>query len=391
MFSRTIHERLEKKEQQVVGLKAQIQRLKTLNDNLRTNMMDKDQVYGRQEEDNKIKGHVDALFRDIKASVNKWCRNSGDRNPPLVGEIDQDLFKLCGQVLPCLNHFDELQSYLESVDPKKSWRMFYRGLLAAIVTNRTFRSVTLEKTSGHDFSLNKADHEAAIGFLELELMKLGNLANLNNWRALTLSLFEARGRDPPLWSRDAVHQMANYALGILCRWLSPSDPREMMDDLVRIFKHAVLASTLMRTQRASWTLWFPEHVQMDPYTMREADQEEEEEEAEERREQDGGVEAHGMASKPERSVRIVATPVLFKRGNADGELFDLPPAVMKKAEVKCVDAVPRRRRRTSSESRSIQRDSPRSSKGKSGLSRSMTESKSGDSRKPGFSFFGRKQ
>nr|EAQ70859.1 hypothetical protein MGCH7_ch7g266 [Pyricularia oryzae 70-15] len=314
MFSRTIHERLEKKEQQIVGLKAQIQRLKTLNDNLRTNMMDKDQVYGRQEEDNKIKGHVDALFRDIKASVNKWCRNSGDRNPPL------------------------------------SWRMFYRGLLAAIVTNRTFRSVTLEKTSGHDFSLGKADHEAAIGFLELELMKLGNLANLNNWRALTLSLFEARGRDPPLWSRDAVHQMANYALGVLCRWLSPSDPREMMDDLVRIFKHAVLASTLMRTQRASWTL-----------------------------------------CKPERSVRIVATPVLFKRGNADGELFDLPPAVMKKAEVKCVDAVPRRRRRTSSESRSIQKDSPRSSKGKSSLSRSMTESKSGDSRKPGFSFFGKKQ
>jgi hypothetical protein len=111
-------------------------------------------------------------------------------------------------------------------------------------------------------------------------------------------------------------------MGLISPWASPDRHLELEDNLIAIFADAVKLSQLLRRQRALWYVRFPRPggmwrdvkqignvpLMFDPSSM--ADEW-----------------SDNMGTDPvflrQQYVEMVVSPALFKRGNVDGERYDV--------------------------------------------------------------------
>lgn len=116
------------------------------------------------------------------------------------------------------------------------------------------------------------------------------------------------------------------------RPLSPRDRRaQLEEDLDAILLQAVKLSQTLRCQRASWSIRHPLPAQaalrgspvfLNPSVM-------------EDKNKDDDSDNDEAPRQYRKIVKIVMSPALFKRGNTDGEQFDVE-ACVQRAEVVCI-------------------------------------------------------
>ena len=128
-----------------------------------------------------------------------------------------------------------------------------------------------------------------------------------------------------------VTDCAKDIMSLIGPWMSEDDCKalEMEKGLHAILLSAVGLSKTIRCQRASWSV---RHIDgasardcqllYDEAVMNDEGHREDDRKGEE------------ISTSGPKLVEVVATPGLFKRGNSDGELFELE-SCMYKSEVKC--------------------------------------------------------
>lgn len=121
------------------------------------------------------------------------------------------------------------------------------------------------------------------------------------------------------------------------RPLAPQDKMARLEeDLEGILLQAVKLSQTLRCQRASWSIRHPMSPQaashgspvlLDPSVMED---------------KHGDDDSDGDEARPQyrRIVEIIMTPALFKRGNTDGEQFDVEACVQRAQVVSLPTVVP---------------------------------------------------
>ena len=132
-----------------------------------------------------------------------------------------------------------------------------------------------------------------------------------------------------IFVRNLVHEI----LSPIQSWSLQPDVTTLEERLIDIITDAQLLRRTMRVQRACWSIRhldtlskgansvYGEEVLFDDTNMKDIDQNEQgKEDMREHRDQ--------------RVVEFVVSPGLFKRGNRDGELFDVE-SCLKRPEVKC--------------------------------------------------------
>jgi hypothetical protein len=151
-----------------------------------------------------------------------------------------------------------------------------------------------------------------------------------------------------------VQSLTDKTMNLFGPWVPSDRHEEMRMGLENIFETAVRFSQLLRRQRACWSVCFP-HSRMvanivagqnqcamnertssrahidacwyDPLTMEDTD--------EDGMEHEEDAFHHSRPVNVAKQVQLLITPALFKRGNADGEKYDIQ-ACLVKSIVKCV-------------------------------------------------------
>ena len=121
------------------------------------------------------------------------------------------------------------------------------------------------------------------------------------------------------------------------RPLAPKDKRaQLEEDLEAILLQAVQLSQTLRCQRASWSIRHPVPPQaasrglpvlLNPLVM-------------EDKHGDDDSDSDEKSPQYQRVVQIIMSPALFKRGNTDGEQFDVEACVQRAEVVSLPPAVP---------------------------------------------------
>jgi hypothetical protein len=153
---------------------------------------------------------------------------------------------------------------------------------------------------------------------------------------------------------EEVQSLTDRIMNLFGPWV-PSDRHEdMRIGLENIFETAVRFSQLLRRQRACWSVCFP-HTRMaanavagqtqrtmnetlpspaptdacryDPLTMEDID--------EDGMDHEEDAFHHSRQVNVAKQVQLLITPALFKRGNADGDKYEVQ-ACLVKSIVKCV-------------------------------------------------------
>ena len=164
---------------------------------------------------------------------------------------------------------------------------------------------------------------------------------LHDWRAFTATLLSkviatnTGGTDVEAY----LDRCAQLIIDPIRTWVQPGGEHDMKAKLIPIMKRAVEVSRLLRCQRACWSIRHlampkqnmdspsrgPDFVLFDESTMEDMD----------------AGETHGKLHGQElhqRQVQIVVCPALYKRGNHNGERYDVE-ACMERSQVRCSELV----------------------------------------------------
>lgn len=151
------------------------------------------------------------------------------------------------------------------------------------------------------------------------------------------------GESAKMWE-ECVHtfleHQAIHIMDLVGSLTELTEGTTLGQNMVSILEDALALSLLLRHQRASWALRFPQGISrslshsapvtLDPSHMKDLygpDDEYDEEEG------IADVQCH-------KQVDIFVTPGLYKQGNMDGEKYDGAPYVVLKAEVICAEVPP---------------------------------------------------
>ena len=164
-----------------------------------------------------------------------------------------------------------------------------------------------------------------------------SLRELNDWRALTATLISKLGASSRTGKgmESSVTDCANRIMSVIGHWILPEESRALGEGLEKILFQAVKLSQTLRCQRACWSVrHLGESIAADsahvsataPVFFNEVTM----------NDMHGGADSDDdmPQHKYRKLVEIVVTPGLFKRGNTDGERFDIESCV-ERSEVKC--------------------------------------------------------
>lgn len=168
-----------------------------------------------------------------------------------------------------------------------------------------------------------------------------HLKTFHEWRTLTVTLLgRVFGESRSTWE-DFVHAylrtQAGLIMGLVRSWTDHEKHEVLEQDMIQILESALTLSMLLRHQKASWALRFPQGmsrplshsgpVTLDPCQMKDLNGPDDEDKVDM---------SNGQCPK---SVDIFVTPGLYKQGNMDGEKYDIESVVLK-AEVLCFEVSP---------------------------------------------------
>jgi len=144
-----------------------------------------------------------------------------------------------------------------------------------------------------------------------------NPRELNDWRALTVTLV-SRAEESTTGTnlQRSVSKQEEHSESIL-EMISvfakqTEDVQRIKESLKGIIQKAIDMALVLRKQRASWSIKFPPPTAFDTKTMEDSDEDEDE----------GGVPS-------DRHVALFISPGLYKRGNADGEHYDIESCLVR--------------------------------------------------------------
>ncbi|KAF2815179.1 uncharacterized protein BDZ99DRAFT_549751 [Mytilinidion resinicola] len=285
---------------------------------------------------------IQTKFKSLISSIKTWSSNFLGDN--LQGpEFSQESVLSYVQVLPLC---PEIRFIEPTLAKKKNRRLFVRGWTAYVISDLVLRTLPVP-TPGADApkGFTSADlwleENVRSSLLELETRlfydKSSHAHTFNDWRAFTIDLLSKTYTDKGLTDNGSIQiiSAAREIMSFIGVWASPERHDELEDGLIAIFEDAIWLSQLLRRQRALWYVRFPRPIPrtdttlpglllFDPATMTD--------EWSEDTEQD-------LQLLRQRYVEIVVSPALFKRGNVDGERYDVeyaavPASVLLRAPTK---------------------------------------------------------
>ena len=159
--------------------------------------------------------------------------------------------------------------------------------------------------------------------------------DLHDWRALTATLISKLNSSSNTGKgmEARVTECGRRIMSLIGIWVAVEDRRMLEDELLVILLQAVKLSQTLRCQRACWSVRHPSSavqgtlsagdclVFFDDGTMND-------------KHGDEDSDGENIQTSYKKIVEIVVSPALFKRGNTDGERFDVESCV-EPSEVKC--------------------------------------------------------
>ncbi|GAP91959.2 hypothetical protein SAMD00023353_5700570 [Rosellinia necatrix] len=318
-------------QQQLLESEEKYNILKRRNDKLQDHLDNDEAALGTQLPDEAILTKFRELMGQIKTWANKFCGGASQALIPTAvssNGYSKELQYKVHQILPVVKSYED---YLNFLDSRKLRRTFVRGWIGYQVATTILRTPPPQKhpvDPNTDIWIPNPGIRRSIQELEQELLSTGHpiiLGDFHHWRALTMSLFAQKYPDIP---SEALEFMFEGAQDVLDFVNSDVNGEEATHKLFEhVFKPALELSKLLRRQRASWCVRFPqsnigEDCLFDPNSMRDKNEDEDEARA-------NNVYTHVW-------VDMVISPGLFKRGTIDGDRYDVE-IVVEKAEVSCAN------------------------------------------------------
>ena len=304
----------------------------------------KELFVGRPNSDDFIFGEYLALMNQIKT----WSASFAHGPPVDCHNLPSDVAQEVHAVAP---------AGLGFLQTRKDLRLIVRGYVGLMLQSCIFRVLLYKpqrNTYGKDIWMDSAlaDHFSQIEnnlfdtskwvfpsctskstnvepYLNSSIDAISD-HQFHDWRALTATLISKQSGSSRTGKGMESH-VTNCGLQILAvvgRWAPEEKHEGLREGLQSIIFQAVKLSQMLRCQRASWSIRNAELASdhgalvFDEATMTDKQGEEEEDE-------------NSNARTPYRkTVEIVVTPALFKRGNSDGERYEFETCI-ERAEVKC--------------------------------------------------------
>jgi hypothetical protein len=154
----------------------------------------------------------------------------------------------------------------------------------------------------------------------------------NDWRAFTNELLSKSFKDEFIidGAQAFIRPRAVEVMDVIWPWAIPETEAELVDSLCEIFAEAVRLSQFLRRQRACWTVRFPATPLVPESTAKDPQRTSLVFDPESMIFKDDYFDDDEIDPEQLRGAKIelVITPALYKRGNVDGENFDVEyPAV----------------------------------------------------------------
>ncbi|KAF4617075.1 hypothetical protein G7Y89_g15074 [Cudoniella acicularis] len=298
----------------VVNIKASTERVLA-------STQDKELFIGRQAVDRDIQAEFVTLFKAPRT----WSRFLGAAKNVKVDSITPKVREEFNFLVPGLDD-SKLESILNHSSRKK---YLAQGWIGFKMTNYLFSTLPDGKFPGtaiRDLWVESSQAES-IQKLEQALCNAAHpdrkcitVRDFHDWRAYTASLLSKATSDVIPSTDEYLLDLVSEMMTVLSNWSKgPEVHDKMAAELEDILRSAIEFSKLLRVQRASWSVRYPEfrleaiqteyrslqHVAMfDPTTMKSLAPHEQDERTD------------------NKYIELIIIPALFKRGNADGDHFE---------------------------------------------------------------------
>ena len=312
-------------------------------------METKELFVGRQDSDDVIYSRFQSLIGQIKTWSVPFAQDRAIARDYPQASIDEFL-----KVAPSVSDF---QRFFQT---PKNLRLFMRGYVGLAMAESLFRTlpygphpvsygedVWMDRELAHSVaSVENSLFYAGECFLLLieyllikcvEDRKIISQRDLHDWRALTATLIsklDASSRTGK-GMEARVTECVRRIMSLVGHWVAAEDFKALEEDLEVILFQAVKFSQTLRCQRACWSVrhlgsathgssntgYADGPVFFDGGTMND-------------KHGDEDSDGENVQTSYRKIVEIVVSPGLFKRGNTDGERFDIESCV-EPSEVKC--------------------------------------------------------
>ncbi|KAL2060459.1 hypothetical protein VTL71DRAFT_9490 [Oculimacula yallundae] len=288
---------------------------------------EKELFIGPQALDRTISEKFTTLFKNIRSS----SRLLAGGDPVNLESFRSDVREQFRVIAPGLD--DAGLSKL--LNGRSTRRYFLQGWIALVMTERLFPTLPDEQYSGtktKDLWLEEAQ-AGDLWYLEKALFtRAVSPKDFNDWRAYSASLLSKslKSEDLPSSTIDYLWKLCSEVMETARVWCSgPQDQQKMAAELLNIFSEAVHFVRLLRTQRAQWSLRFPKPYSKPPSSPLPRDHPNYFDSMPQSRVMFDHSTMKSIAPHDDdertdnKFVQIFITPALFKRGDSDGEKFDV--------------------------------------------------------------------
>ena len=304
---------------------------------------------GRQDSDEDIITRFRSLVGQIKTWSVPFAQIHQDARVYSVENIDE--FR---KVSPGVSDF---QRFLQK---PSNLRLLVRGYVGLTIAESFFRTIPYAPNPDSDGEDVWMDRELAHSFASIEnslfhssknphvlttlLLVLTNLdrnliseRDFHDWRALTATLIAKLDmyNKSDEGTKTGTTACSTRIMSLVANWVAAEDQGKLEDGLREILSDAVMLSQTLRCQRAFWSirqagsfvnrtlnagradssLYFDEGTMYDKYGEEDSD-------------------GRSISISSQKKVRVIISPSLWKRGNTDGERYDVEFCA-ERSEVKC--------------------------------------------------------
>ncbi|KAF8453358.1 hypothetical protein BGX38DRAFT_417897 [Terfezia claveryi] len=278
----------------------------------------KELFLGNQQSDSEILG----MFRSLFTHVKSWSLAFSSEHQVEKSELRErpDFGSIMSQIAPGDTNFQLL-------DKRSTRRRCVQGIVGYTLAEAIFRRVTDLDVPGSPPALDQwsQGNANAIDKIEQNLFRGQpeiTPRELNDWRAFTVALVSRmEARTTGTHQEGVVSKQEKHSASILemiYAWAKPTeDPKNIEANLKGIIQKAIEMALVLRKQRACWSIKFPPPPALfDARIMEDIDGDDE------------GYE-HEDEMVINRRVALFIFPGLYKRGNADGEHYDIESCLVK--------------------------------------------------------------
>ncbi|KAG8530513.1 uncharacterized protein KY384_005016 [Bacidia gigantensis] len=296
-------------------------KLKESNNKVLLAMENKNLFVGRQDSDETVISQFGWLIGQIKTWSVPFAGEERTLPPSGYPPIHAESIR---RIAP---NVKDIGRFLQS---PKCARLFVRGWVSLVMTETLFRTLPIDSKSQipkediwMESSLADAVHTIEMNLLHADRQSV-TLRDLHDWRALTTSLV-SKQISKNKTSND-VENKVNECLKRIMDVVGPLAPEgkiaQLEHDLHGLLLQAVKLSQTLRCQRASWSVRHVVSLEaasldgpvvLDDSIMEDVPNDRDHE--------------SDISRVPYRIVEVVVTPALFKKGNTDGEQYDVESCV----------------------------------------------------------------